>query len=322
MKRRDFLTAGAEAALTGALLKPALASAAAPAGLMEQVRRFHAARRFLDTRFGRIAYVEEGTGPAAIFLHGWPLNGFHWRDSMAALSSRRHCIAADFMGLGYSEVPAEADLSPISQAEMIVTIMDALGIEAADIISNDSATTIAQLIAANHPNRVRSMLLTNGDVHTNSPPEALKPTIEEARNDLLAARLEVQLKDPRIAQTKEGLGVVYTDTAFLTPELVDVYLRPLLADQRRRRQCQQYGVAFEPNPLPAIEAKLRRSTIPTRIVWGTGDSLFGPEWAAWLDEALPQSRGVRYVEGANLFFPEEFPEIIVEEASMLWASYA
>lgn len=40
---------------------------------------FHAARRFAKTRLGRIAYVAEGAGPAAIFLHGFPLNGSHWR---------------------------------------------------------------------------------------------------------------------------------------------------------------------------------------------------------------------------------------------------
>ncbi len=302
---------GARAADQGAL-----SVAGAPAPM--DAASFHAARRFAETRFGRIAYVERGSGPAAFFLHGWPLNGFHWRGSMARLSDVRRCIAADFMGLGYTEVPADTDLSPVSQCEMIIALMDALKIDRADLVSNDSATTIAQLLAARHPARVRSMLITNGDVHTNSPPEPLKPTIEEARQGLLIGRLEKQFIDPRIAQTPEGLGIVYTDPTFLTPELVDVYLRPLLSSPVRRRQCQDYGVAFEPNPLPAIEQDLRRSTIPARILWGTGDFLFLPEWAEWLDKALPQSQGVRYVDGAKLFFTEEFPDIVAEEARRLW----
>jgi haloalkane dehalogenase len=37
---------------------------------------FHAARRFAETRFGSVAYVERVRGEAAVFLHGFPLNGF------------------------------------------------------------------------------------------------------------------------------------------------------------------------------------------------------------------------------------------------------
>jgi haloalkane dehalogenase len=38
----------------------------------------------------------------------------------------------------------------------------------------------------------------------------------------------------------------------------------------------------------------------------------------WLDRTLPGSRGVRRAEGANLFFPEEMPDLIAEEATALW----
>jgi hypothetical protein len=42
------------------------------------------------------------------------------------------------------------------------------------------------------------------------------------------------------------------------------------------------------------------------------------EWAEWLDRTLPGSRGIRRVESANLFFPEEMPDLIAEEAATLW----
>jgi len=68
----------------------------------------------------------------------------------------------------------------------------------------------------------------------------------------------------------------------------------------------------------AIEPALRRCLAPTRIVWGTAAPAFGVEWAHWLDKTLPNSRGMRLVEGANLFFPEEQPDLIAEEAILLW----
>ena len=57
---------------------------------------FHAARRFAETDFGRIAYVERGEGPAALFFHGFSLNGYQWRGALGLLSTQRRCIALDF----------------------------------------------------------------------------------------------------------------------------------------------------------------------------------------------------------------------------------
>jgi len=43
----------------------------------------------------------------------------------------------------------------------------------------------------------------------------------------------------------------------------------------------------------------------------TGDTIFSPA-------SVPRSQGVRRVEPAKVFFPEEMPDIIAEEARRLW----
>ena len=58
---------------------------------------------------------------------------------------------------------------------------------------------------------------------------------------------------------------------------------------------------------------------PARIVWGLKDTFFGVERADWLDRTLPGSLGVRKIEDANLFFAEEMPKLIAEEALNLWS---
>jgi hypothetical protein len=55
-----------------------------------------------------------------------------------------------------------------------------------------------------------------------------------------------------------------------------------------------------------------------RIVWGTGDDIFSCASAAYLDRLFANSRGVRLLPEAKLFWPEEFPEVIAEEAVRLW----
>lgn len=315
IERRQFLLAAC--GLTGFALADKRAPAAAPHEMT--AAEFHAARRFVETRFGRIAYVEQGRGPVALFLHGLPLNGFQWRGALARLSDRRRCIAPDFLGLGYTETRPEQDLAPSVQAEMIAAVLDALAIDAADVVANDSGGGVAQLVTAHHPKRVRTLLLTNCDVHTNSPPPAMAPELEEARKGTLSDLLSRQIMDKSFARSAQGLGgACFTDPAKLTDEAIDTYFRPLVSSLARRAQLHRYMLAFEPNPLPAIEPALKTSAAPVRIVWGTGDRYFDVQWADWLDRTLPRSRGVRRVEGAKLFFPEEMPELIAEEARALW----
>lgn len=280
---------------------------------------FNQERQFAETKFGRIAYVERGTGPAALFFHGYSLNGFQWRGALAQLSSERRSIAFDFMGMGYTETDAAQDLSPHAQAEMVAAFLDALGIESVDIIANDSGGTVAQLFAVRYPARVRTLLLTNCDTHENSPPKDFLPFIENAKAGHAADDwLVPQLADKSVARSEKGCGLFYTNAENFTDESVEYYYAPLVSSPLRKKQFNDYAAAFLPNPLLAIEPELKKSAIPTRIVWGTGDFLFNTSWAEWLDQTLPQSRGIRLVEGANLFFPEEFPEIIAEEARKLW----
>jgi len=284
---------------------------------------FHQSRRFAETSFGRIAYVERGEGLAAIFFHGFSLNGFQWRSALALLSAHRRCIALDFMGMGYTETSANQDLSPQAQVDMAVAFLDALGVDTVDIVANDSGGTIAQLFVVQHPERVRTLLLTNCDVHENSPPKDFLPFIENAKAGRATdAWLVPQLADKSMARSEQGCGLFYTNPVNFTDEAIEYYYSPLMSTPLRKTQFNEYAAAFLPNPLLAIEPALKRCTIPTRIVWGTNDFLFNVSWAEWLDRTLPNSRGIRLVEGAKLFFPEEMPEIIAEEARDLWLGAA
>lgn len=320
MKRRDFVWTCATVA--GAATLPACRAVAG--GRVEPVRldaaAFHASRRFVATPLGRIAYVERGSGPAALFLHGFPMNGFQWRGSLERLSRYRRCLAPDFMGLGYTEAPEQENLSPQAQADMLAAFLDGLSIPSVDLVAVDSGGTIAQLFVVQHPARVRTLLLTNCDVHENSPPAILYPLIEAARAGVYAdKRVGAQLEDRAYARSPKGLGgLAYTDPANLTDEAIEYYFKPLLASPLRKAQLHRYLIGFQPNPLLAIEPALRRCTTPTRIVWGTADQLFPVKWAEWLDRTLPGSRGVRLVEGAKLFWPEEMPDVVAEEARALW----
>ena len=280
---------------------------------------FHAQRRFAETPFGRVAYVDRGAGAVVLFFHGYPLNGYQWLGVIDRLEPHRRCIAPDFLGLGYSECPPGQDVSPSAQVDTILAFLDALGVERVDVIANNSGGTIAQLFAVRHPGRVRSLLFTNCDVHTNSPPAAFLPTVDAARDGTLADRfLRRSLEDRDFGRRRFGL--FHTDPESLTDENIEVYLTPLISSPQRIAQFHAYTTSFLPNPLPTIEPLLRASIIPVRMVWGDDSSSFGVEWAYWLDTTFRQSHGVRFVPGGKLFFPEEHPDLVADEALAFWRS--
>jgi pimeloyl-ACP methyl ester carboxylesterase len=84
------------------------------------------------------------------------------------------------------------------------------------------------------------------------------------------------------------------------------------------KQYEQFALALEKNVLLGIEPALRQFKSPVRILWGTADTIFSADSAQLLSRTFPNSRGVRGVAGAKLFWPEEFPDLIAAEARSLW----
>ena len=279
---------------------------------------FHGLRRFAATPSGQIAYIERGSGPPALFLHGVPLNGFHWRHVIEALRGVRRCIALDLMGLGYTEIAADQDVSFTAQARMVIEFCDALGLEQVDLVGNDSGGAVAQIVAAQHPERLRTLTLTNCDVHDNWPPAAVLPMIEAARSGALTVGARLMLQDPEFARSPAALGVGYANPSALTDEAVRVYLEPVLSTPERVENSRRYWLAFDCAQTVAIEPRLRTLRVPTLIVWALDDMFFDVKWAYWLRDTIPGTRRVVEVPGAKLFFPEDRPESLIAPLRDLW----
>jgi pimeloyl-ACP methyl ester carboxylesterase len=154
----------------------------------------------------------------------------------------------------------------------------------------------------------------------NSPPHQFLPFIEQARKGIFADNFIVpQLKNKQLARSPDGMGgLAYTHPEGLSDETIETYFRPLVESDLKKTQVNEYAMSMGTNSLVAIREDLRHWRGPARMVWGLKDAFFPVKWADWLDQTLPGSRGVRRVEGANLFFPEEMPDLIAEEAAKLW----
>jgi pimeloyl-ACP methyl ester carboxylesterase len=272
----------------------------------------------IQTASGRISYVEQGTGPVAIFVHGVLLNGHLWRHQLGELSDIRRTIAVDLLAHGDSEITADQDVSVTANAKMLSEFLDALHINQVDLVGNDSGGGISQIFAALYPERVRSLTLTNCDTHDNWPPEAFKPFVAMVGAGGLRGTLEAMLSNKALYRSPGALGPAYERPEEVTDETIETYLRPFVATHQRTRDLERFVMAFDNKHTVAIEPKLKTLKAPTLIIWGTDDVYFDVKWSRWLSETIPGTvRRVEF-EGARIFFPEERPQDFNRELRGFW----
>jgi pimeloyl-ACP methyl ester carboxylesterase len=272
------------------------------------------------TPSGTIAFVEQGSGPVALFVHGVLLNKHLWRHQRRALSDMRRCIALDLLAHGDTEITDGQDVSVTANAEMLLEFIDALNIDKVDLVGNDSGGGIAQIFAARHPDRIRSVTLTNCDAHDNWPPEAFKPFLAMAAKGGLADALSAMIGDKNIYRSPAALGPAYEYPQRVSDESIDAYLKPFLRSPKRTRDFERFLAAFDCSHTLAIEARLRELRAPTLIAWGDDDVYFPIVWADWLARTIPGTRRQIRLEGARIFFPEERWEEFNRELRTHWLS--
>ena len=259
----------------------------------------------IQTSSGRIAYKEQGSGPVALFVHGVLLNKHLWRHQLASLSDIRRCMALDLLAHGDTEISPGHDVSVTANANMLREFLDALSIDQVDLVGNDSGGGIAQIFAASYPERVRSLTLTDCDVHDNWPPEAFKPFLAMAASGGLPDALQAMLSNKDVYRSAGALGPAYERPEHVTDETIAIYLQPLVQTAQRTRDFQRFLADFDNRHTRAIEARLRTLNVKTLIVWGTDDVYFDVKWSRWLADTIPGTRRRVELEGARIFFPEE-----------------
>jgi pimeloyl-ACP methyl ester carboxylesterase len=262
-------------------------------------------RHSVQTASGRISYVEQGSGPVALFVHGVLLNSHLWRHQLTDLSDIRRSIAVDLLAHGDTEITLNQDVSVTANARMLKEFLDALNIDQVDLVGNDSGGGISQIFAALYPERVRSLTLTDCDTHNNWPPEAFKPFLAMAAGGGLRGALDTMLADKSAYRSSGALGPAYEHPERLSDDDIETYLRPFVRSPQRTHDLERFLAAFDNKHTLTVEPQLKTLKAPTLIVWGTDDVYFPVKWSHWLAENIPGTRRRVEFKDARIFFPEE-----------------
>jgi len=272
--------------------------------------------KYARTAFGEIAYTDQGSGPAALFVHGVFLNGYLWRHVVDRVADVRRAIAIDLLAHGATKTAPDQDVSFRAQAEMLEAVCETLGLDQVDLVANDSGGGIAQIFAARHPERIRTLALTNCDTHDDWPPEAFQTTVKAVAEGHLAAIGRQWLQDA--GKARSSFSRAYEHPEQVSEETFRTYFEPLFATPGSVRNLERFFAAMDCRQTAAVEPLLGQLHAPTLIVWAMDDVFFDVQWAYWLRDTIPGASKVIELEGARLFFPEERPDALADALREHW----
>jgi pimeloyl-ACP methyl ester carboxylesterase len=259
---------------------------------------------------GAIRYRESGEGPPIVFLHGLLVDGRLWRKVTPLLQEGHRCIVPDLpLGSHTVPMPPDADLSPPGVARIIAAFLEALELENVTLVANDTGGALAQITAANHPERIGRLVLTNCDAFENFLPPAFRPLQWSAR---VPGMLTGVMQGMRFAPMRRlpiayGWLIKRDFPGAPTRE----WVTPFLSDRAIRRDTVKLLKGIDPRYTFEAAKTLRDWDKPALLAWAVEDRFFKVSYAERLAETIPGAKLER-IEDSYTFVSEDQAERLAE----------
>jgi pimeloyl-ACP methyl ester carboxylesterase len=259
------------------------------------------------TRFGhkymmvaghRIAYLDEGSGPPILLLHGIPTSSLLWRNIIPVLAETHRVIAPDLLNYGKSDKPVDADVSIAAQSRLMVGVLDGLGIRQADLVAHDIGGGIAQIMAVHYPERIGRLVLSNAVCFDSWPIPEFRPLQDpaaEAGMDLAAF----------LSMMRGFLPQGVHRPGSLSFEAQEIMMAPWASAEGKRALFRNLR-RLNPEYTQAIADDLKHLSHETLILWGRYDPFQKPAYAERLRAAIRGAR-LRWIDDAAHWVMEEKP---------------
>jgi pimeloyl-ACP methyl ester carboxylesterase len=236
--------------------------------------------RHVDTGDLRLHAVTGGDGPPLLLVHGWPQTWYAWRMLMPVLARDFSVVAVDQRGIGLSDKP-EDGYDTGTLAGDLVKLMDALGHPRFALYGTDVGMPIAYALAADHPDRVERLVVSEAPLPgiSPSPPLFLPPLLNERLWHLAFNQL------PKInEQLVTGREDIFFGAEFdasagthkLPDDAVKYYIDILASDADHLRGSFGFYRAIPATAAQNEQRKARRLTMPVLAIGGEESSGEGP----------------------------------------------
>ena len=260
---------------------------------------------FADVEGARVHYLDEGSGPVLLLLHGNPTWSFLYRKLIEGLRDRFRCVAPDHPGFGLSRAAPGYGFTPAEHATVLERLIVELDLRGVTMMVQDWGGPIGFGAATRQPERFSAFVIGNTWAWPKSDPGT------QVFSRLLGGPIGryLILRRNFFVERIIPSGVKLTK---LSDAVMDAYRGPFPTPESRRPAHVFPGEILRSRPfLAEIEKRLPPlSDRPALIMWPTKDFAFRePERRRW-EELFPDHRTVS-LEGAGHYIQEDAPEEII-----------
>ena len=273
-------------------------------------RHFPYRSRHLGTRFGRMHFVDEGTGRPVLLVHGNPTWSFLYRKVMAGLAGGPYrVVAPDLIGLGLSDKPREVSAHTLRRhGESLLELVRGLDLKDVVLVVQDWGGPMGAWMAARAGGRVTGLVVLNTAL---LKPERFRTTAFHRFSQMpLVSDVAFRLLNFPVPV----LGRTQGDPASISGDVARAYAWPLrrvvdraapLALARMVPNGPEHPTMAE---LTEGDAWARSFRGPVELVWGVKDPILGRALRRHR-EVFPRARVTETPAGH--FLQEEVPGEIV-----------
>lgn len=248
---------------------------------------------FLTVRGHRMHYIELGSGPPLLLLHGLGKSSYDWEESVLPILARQwRVIAIDFFGMGLSERSDSFAYGWNLWSDQASATLDALGIQQAAVVGHSLGGTVGVVLAAHHPERITRLVLVGS---AQSVPWYFVAWLTPGFGELLLGSTAQWGEQPRFSESHH------------------VRAREAYRISGTRHALLRYSRAspFEARGLFDAFSSLE---VPVLQLHGTRDGEVPHSAAVKLNGELATSQLVTFVDGTH-YLMFDFPECFVAELS-------
>jgi haloalkane dehalogenase len=252
----------------------------------------------------RMHYLDEGSGPPVLLLHGEPTWSYLYRKIVPELTASARTIAPDYFGFGRSDKPLRVkDYSYDFHFASIVRLVEELELRDVTVVVQDWGGPIGLRLAVEHPGRVGRLVIMNTGIGGGRP-----PSDEWLRFRDWLVRLGTAIVPGRLVQ----ISAVQP----MSEEVERAYSAPWPAPESKA------GILAFPGLVPispdhpdtpahlAVRAQLAHWEKPTLVLFSDSDPIFSPSVAEHIAAHIPGAVEPEIVKGAGHFLQEDQGEEI------------
>jgi pimeloyl-ACP methyl ester carboxylesterase len=260
-------------------------------GLSPTEHRVHLEHSDVDVRV-----QELGEGPPILFLHGASNSGTSWADLVGRLDGFR-CLMLDRPGCGLSGPLPSAfesvdELARYSDT-LVVEVLDAMGLESADVVATSYGGYAALRGAAAYPERIRRVVIFGWMMGAGNPAFPMFMRLANTPLGRLLSKLPANERMVRSMFKRIGLRGAL-ETGRVSQDLVDCYVSLLRDTDTMHNELEigRWTMNWQGLNEDIVLSRefLSQIETPIQFLWGEDDPFGSPEAARAFVRQIPNAR--------------------------------